>query len=218
MTQPAARLLLVDDHKVVRLGLASLFATVPGFLVVGEAGSVAEAIAEARRCAPDVVVMDVRLPDGSGFEACREIRSEQPETHVVMLTSFADEEAVISSIVAGAAGYVLKTAEPERLVEAIQGASRGTSLLDPTVTATVLNRMRRLAVAADDDPLAPLSEQERNILPLIAEGKTNRQIAAALSLSEHTVKSYVSNILQKLHLVSRAEAAAFITRVRDGAG
>jgi two-component system, NarL family, response regulator DevR len=218
MTQPAARLLLVDDHKVVRLGLASLFATVPGFSVVGEAGSVAEAIAEARRCAPDVVVMDVRLPDGSGVEACREIRSEQPETHVVMLTSFADEEAVISSIVAGAAGYVLKTAEPERLVEAIQGAIRGTSLLDPTVTATVLNRMRRLAAAADDDPLAPLSEQERNILPLIAEGKTNRQIAAALSLSEHTVKSYVSNILQKLHLVSRAEAAAFITRVRDGAG
>ena len=215
MTQPAAKLLLVDDHKVVRLGLASLFATVPGISVVGEAGTVAEAIAEARRCAPDVVIMDVRLPDGSGVEACREIRSEQPETHVVMLTSFADEDAVISSIVAGAAGYVLKSAEPERLVEAVQGASRGVSLLDPTITATVLNRMRRLAATAEDDPLAGLSEQERNILPLIAEGKTNRQIAAALSLSEHTVKSYVSNILQKLHLVSRAEAAAFITRVRD---
>jgi two-component system, NarL family, response regulator DevR len=215
VTDDAVKLLLVDDHKVVRLGLAALFATVPGISVVGEAGSAAEAIEAARRCAPNVVIMDVRLPDGSGVEACREIRSERPDTHVVMLTSFADEDAVISSIMAGAAGYVLKNAEPDRLVEAVEGARRGMSLLDPTVTATVLNQMRRLANPTGDDPLAPLTEQERNVLPLIAEGKTNREIASVLYLSEHTVKGYVSNILQKLHLARRAEAAAFITKVQE---
>jgi two-component system, NarL family, response regulator DevR len=217
MSTNVARLLLVDDHKVVRLGLVTLFSTAPGISVVGEAGSVAEAIEVARRCLPDVVVMDVRLPDGSGVEACREIRSQHPGACVVMLTSFADEDAVISSIMAGAVGYVLKSADPDRLIEAVQGASRGVSLLDPAITATVLSRMRHPATLSDDDPLAPLSEQERNVLPLIAEGKTNREIASTLYLSEHTVKGYVSNILQKLHLARRAEAAAFITRVQ-GAG
>jgi DNA-binding NarL/FixJ family response regulator len=213
MALQRVKLLLVDDHKVVRLGLATLFATAPGFDVVGEAGSVAEAVDEARRCAPDVVIMEVRLPDGSGVEVCREIRSERPDTHVLMLTSFADEEAVISSIVAGASGYLLKDTEPERLIEAVECVSRGGSLLDPSVTETVLNRMRRLASQGDDDPLACLSEQERNILPLLGEGKTNRQIAAALFLSEHTVKGYVSSILQKLGLARRAEAAAFVARL-----
>jgi two-component system, NarL family, response regulator DevR len=206
------RLLLVDDHKVVRLGLASLFSTVPGVAVVGQAGSMAEALSQVRRCRPDVVIMDVRLPDGSGAEACRDIRSASPATHVVMLTSYADEDAVIASVVAGAAGYLLKQTDPARIVEAVQAVSRGESLLDPAVTETVLKRVRRLSTQEEDGPLACLNEQERRVLPLIAEGKTNGQIGVALCLSEHTVKTYVSNILQKLHLARRAEAAAFITR------
>ena len=210
--QDATRLLVVDDHQVVRLGLATLFETVPGVKVVGEAGSMAEAVAQARRCRPDVVLMDVRLPDGSGVEACREIRSQQPETHVVMLTSYGDEDAVVASIMAGAAGYLLKHADVNRLVDAVQSVSRGESLLDPAITELVLNRVRRLTAQAGDDPLAGLSEQERKILPLIAEGKTNREIAAALCLSEFTVKKYLSHIFQKLNLARRSEAAAFIAR------
>ena len=206
------KLLLVDDHKVMRLGLASLFATAPQFAVVGEAGTVAEAVAEARRCRPDVVIMDVRLPDGSGVEACREIRSERPDTRVVMLTSYADEDAVMASIMAGAAGYLLKQTDPERLIEAVEMVAGGSSLLDPGVTRTILEQIQRLGAPATRDPLAALSEQEQKILPLIAEGKTNREIAATLFLSEHTVKSYVSSILQKLNLSRRAEAAAFIAR------
>jgi DNA-binding NarL/FixJ family response regulator len=208
------RLLLVDDHRVVRLGLGTLFGTVSGVRVVGEAGSVAEALAEAGRCRPDVVIMDLRLPDGSGVEACREIRSERPEVQVIMLTSYADEEAVIASIMAGAAGYLLKQSEPERLIEAVEIAARGGSLLDPAIARTVLDWMQRVGTADALDPLAGLSEQERRVLPLLAEGRTNRQIAAALQLSEHTVKSYVSNILQKLHLSRRAEAAAYIAHRR----
>ena len=214
MSEAQVKLLLVDDHRVVRLGLRTLFGTVPHFAVVGEAGSIAEAVVEARRCQPDVVLMDVRLPDGSGVEACREIRSEQPHVRVLMLTSYADEDAVVASIMAGAAGYLLKQTDPERLVEAIKTVARGDSLLDAAVTQTVLQWMRRLGAQATDDPLAELSDQERKILPLIAEGKTNREIAAGLYLSEHTVKTYVSSILQKLHLTRRAEAAAFIARRR----
>ena len=212
MPESRVRLLLVDDHAVVRVGLAALLGTVAGFEVVGEAGTAAEAVEAARRCRPDVVLLDVRLPDGSGVEACREIRAALPETQVVMLTTYADEDALIASVMAGAAGYLLKESQPERLIEAVERAARGGSLLDPGVTETVLNLIRRLGAHAPDDPLAGLSEQERKILPLIAEGKTNREIAGALYLSEHTVKSYVSNILQKLHLARRAEAAAFIAR------
>ena len=212
MNKPEMRLLLVDDHAVVRLGLRSLFRTVPRFCVVGEAGSGAEAVAEARRCQPDVVVMDVRLPDSSGAEACREIRSERPNTRVVMLTSYHDEAAVLDSILAGAAGYVLKQTDPERVIEAVETAARGESLIDPAVTQTVLTRLRKLAGQVQDDPLAGLGEQQRKILPLIAEGKTNREIAAELSLSEHTVKTYISRVLQKLHLTRRAELAAFTAR------
>ncbi|HZS02162.1 MAG TPA: response regulator transcription factor [Chloroflexota bacterium] len=208
----AVKLLLVDDHRVVRLGLRTLFETAPQFQVVGEAGTAAEAVAAARRNPPDVVLMDVRLPDGSGVEACREIRSEHPRTRVLMLTSYADEDAVVASIMAGAAGYLLKQTDPERLVEAAEIVAGGGSLLDPAVTQTVLQWMRRLGAQAPSDPLIGLSEQERKILPLLAEGKTNREIAAQLYLSEHTVKTYVSNILQKLHLSRRAEAAAFIAR------
>ena len=212
MESPEIKLLLVDDHKVVRMGLASLFATVPGVVVVGQAGTMAEALSQARLCRPNVVIMDVRLPDGSGTEACRDIRSASPDTHVVMLTSYADESAVIESVLAGASGYLLKQTDPERIVDAVLAVSRGESLLDPAVTQTVLSRIRRLSSQEADDPLASLSEQERRILPLIAEGKTNAQIGVTLSLSEHTVKTYVSNILQKLNVGRRAEAAAFIAR------
>jgi two-component system response regulator DevR len=214
MPASPVKLLLVDDHRVVRLGLRALFETVPQFVVVGEAGTVAEALVAARQGQPDVVVLDVRLPDGSGVEACREIRSERPRTRVLMLTSYADEDAVVASIMAGAAGYLLKQSDPDRLIEAVEIVARGGSLLDPAITQTVLQWIQRLGTRAIEDPLLALSDQERRILPLLAEGKTNREIAAELYLSEHTVKTYVSNILQKLHLSRRAEAAAFIARRR----
>jgi two-component system, NarL family, response regulator DevR len=212
MSKPCIRLLLVDNHQIVRIGLVTLFQTVPHFLVVGEAGTVAEAIAQARQWAPDVVLMDVRLPDGSGIEACRQIRAERADARVLMLTSYSDEEAVIASIMAGAAGYLLKDTDAEKLIEGIEAIARGGSLLDPAVTQTVLSWMQRPSVQVPGDPLSELSEREREILPLIAEGKTNREIALLLSLSENSVKSYVSNILQKLHLARRAEAAAFMAR------
>ncbi len=206
------RILLVDDHEVVRVGLRALLSTVPNFTVVGEADSVASALEAARRMRPNVVAMDVRLLDGSGVEACREIRAEFPDIRVIMLTSFADEEAVFASILAGASGYLLKQARGQALIDAVETVWRGGSLLDPTVTHQVLERVRRIGQQELDEELGRLSEQERKILPLIAEGKTNREIAAALYLSDRTVKSYVSNILTKLNLSRRAEAAAFITR------
>lgn len=215
---PDIKVLLVDDHKVLRLGLATLFATVPHFSVVGEAGTASEAVSQAHEAHPDVVVMDVRLPDGSGIEACREIRSERPETRVLMLSSYADQDAVVASILAGAAGYLLKQAEPERLIEAIEQVALGGSLLDPTVTASVLDWMRAVGNRSTDDPFWGLSDQERRILPLIAEGKTNREIATCLFLSEHTVKSYVSNLLQKLHLARRTEAAAYMLKRQQARG
>jgi two-component system response regulator DevR len=212
-TPERVRLLLVDDHAVVRMGLAALFGTVPEFRVVGEAASAAEALVQARRHQPDVVLLDVRLPDGSGVGVCRQIRLELPATRVVMLTTYAEDDAVINSVLAGAGGYLLKQTEPERLIEAVWAVARGESLLDPGVTRSVLTWLRRVGTTpAPDDPLAALSEQERRILPLIAEGKTNREIAAALFLSEHTVKTYVSDMLKRLHLHRRAEAAAFIAR------
>jgi two-component system response regulator DevR len=212
-TSERVRLLLVDDHAIVRMGLAALFGTVPEFRVVGEAASGGEALAQARRHRPDVVLLDERLPDGSGVTVCRQIRLELPATRVVMLTTYAEDDAVINSVLAGAGGYLLKQTEPERLIEAVWAVARGESLLDPGVTRSVLTWLRRVGTApAPDDPLAVLSEQERRILPLIAEGKTNREIAAAMYLSEHTVKTYVSDMLKRLRLHRRAEAAAFITR------
>lgn len=212
ITAPPVRLLLVDNHQIVRVGLVSLFETVPHFMVVGEASTVAEAISEARHCLPDVVLMDVRLPDGSGVEACRQIRSERPDTRVLMLTSYSDEEAIIDSIMAGAAGYLLKDTDVEKLIEGIEIVARGGSPLDPAIIQIVLNRVQQPNGQTPTDPIAGLTEREREILPLIAEGKTNREIAVLLSLSEHSIKAYVSNILQKLHLARRAEAAAFIAR------
>jgi DNA-binding NarL/FixJ family response regulator len=162
---------------------------------------------------PDVIVMDVRLPDGSGIEACREIRESQPETKVIILTSYADEEAVFASILAGAAGYVLKQTRGTVLADAIAAAARGESLLDSAVTQKVLERMRKASEKKQqDDPLDVLTEQERKILVLIADGKTNKEIAAEVFLSDKTVKNYVSNILNKLNLRRRSEAAAYIAR------
>jgi two-component system, NarL family, response regulator DevR len=214
MSREPVRLLLVDDHEVLRLGLRTLFDSAGGFQVVGEAGTLADGIARAREQQPDVVIVDLRLPDGSGVEACREIRSERPETRVVVLTSYSDEDAVISSIVGGAAGYLLKQTPPRQLVDAIRTVASGGSLLDPAVTGMVLERLKRAGDRGAEDPLAVagLSSQERNILPLIAEGKTNREIAEVLVLSERTIKTYVSNILQKLQLSRRSEAAAFSAR------
>ena len=189
------RLLVVDDHEVVRQGLVALLDRRPGFQVVAEAGTVAEALEAARRFQPDLVVMDVRLPDGSGVEACREIRAELPATRVVMLTSYPDEEAVLSAIVAGASGYLLKQVRARDLVAALEAVGRGESLLDPAVTGKVLERVRRIATADQPDELAALTQQERKILLLVAEGKTNKEIAAEVFLSDKTVKNYVSSIL-----------------------
>jgi len=210
MSEGLISIVVVDDHWLVRLGLGNLFANLRHFALVGEATTAAEAITVAQTLAPDVVIRDVRLPDGSGIEACRQIRSDNPNIRVIMLTSFCDEDAVIAAILAGASGYLLKQSEPERLIAAVDTASAGGSLLDPAVSDTVLHWMRGAAnVAQSGDRL---SEQERKILPLIAEGKTNRQIAAELYLSEHTVKTYVSSLLKKLQLARRAEAAAYIAR------
>ena len=210
------RLLIVDDHEVVRQGLVALLDRRDGFQVVAEAGTVAEAIEQARTVQPDVVVMDVRLPDGSGIEACREIRAELPRTRVVMLTSYPDEEAVLSAIVAGAAGYLLKQIRARDLVAALEAVGRGESLLDPAVTEKVLERVRRIATGGGMDELSQLTSQEQKILSLVAEGKTNKEIAAEIYLSDKTVKNYVSSILSKLNLERRAQAAAYVAKHRAG--
>jgi DNA-binding NarL/FixJ family response regulator len=206
------RVMLVDDHEVVREGLRALLDRRPGMRVVAEAGTVAQAIEVARREKPDVVVMDVRLPDGSGVEACREIRSELPGTRMIMLTSYADEEAVLSSILAGASAYLLKQTRGQQLAEAVEAVARGESLLDPQVTMRVLDQVRNAASGRAGDKQAQLTENENKILRLIAEGKTNREIAAEIYLSDKTVKNYVSSILSKLNLKRRSEAAAYIAR------
>jgi two-component system response regulator DevR len=211
-------LLIVDDHEVVRQGLAALLGRRPEFHVIAEAGTVAEAIAAARKVRPDLVVMDVRLPDGSGIEACREIRAEMPETRVVMLTSYPDEDAVLSAIIAGASGYLLKQVRARDLVAALEAVGRGESLLDPAVTGRVLERVRRIATSDQPDELAQLTSQEQKILLLVAEGMTNKEIAAEVFLSDKTVKNYVSSILAKLNLERRAQAAAYMARMRSGGG
>jgi DNA-binding NarL/FixJ family response regulator len=206
------RLLVVDDHEVVRRGLVALLDRRSGFEVVAQAGTVAESIALAARHEPDVVIMDVRLPDGTGIEACREIRASRPQTRVVMLTSYPDEEAVLSAIIAGASGYLLKQIRGRDLVGALEAVGRGESLLDPAVTEKVLERVRRMASGSATDELAELTSQERKILLLVAEGKTNKEIAADVFLSDKTVKNYVSSILSKLNLQRRTQAAAFVAK------
>jgi two-component system response regulator DevR len=218
MTQPAGpaagplRVMLVDDHEVVRSGLRAMLEAGGDIRIVAEAGAVREAVAEAARVRPDVVVMDVRLADGSGIEATREIRAGRPETRVLMLTSFADDEALFASIMAGASGYVLKQIRGGELVRAIRAVGQGQSLLDPAVTATVLDRLRRGKHLLRDEKLARLSAQEERILGLVAEGLTNGEIGGRLKLAEKTVKNYVSTILSKLEVGRRAEAAAYLAR------
>ena len=212
------RLLVVDDHEVVRQGLVSLLERREHFQVVAEAGTAAEAVEMARKFEPDLVVMDVRLPDGSGIEACREIRSEFPATRVVILTSYPDEEAVLSAIIAGASGYLLKQIRGRDLVASLESVGRGDSLLDPAVTEKVLDRVRRIATGTYTDEMAQLTQQEQKILLLVAEGKTNKEIASDVFLSDKTVKNYVSSILSKLNLERRAQAAAFVARHRMKGG
>jgi len=214
-TDRTITLLVVDDHEVVRQGLVALIGRRPGFQVVGQAGTVAEAVESARRFQPDLVIMDVRLPDGSGIEACREIRADLPGTRVVMLTSYPDEDAVLSAIVAGASGYLLKQVRARDLIAALETVARGESLLDPAVTGRVLDRVRRIATSSEPDELAQLTPQEQKILLLVAEGKTNKEIAAEVFLSDKTVKNYVSSILAKLNLERRAQAAAFMARIKS---
>ncbi len=211
------RVLVVDDHEVVREGLVAMLDRRPGFQVVAEAGTVAEALEMARKFMPELVIMDVRLPDGSGIEACRDIRAEFPQTRVVMLTSYPDEEAVFSAIVAGASGYLLKQVRARDLVAALDAVGRGESLLDPAVTEKVLERVRRIATGGANDELAQLTAQEQKILLLVAEGKTNKEIAAEVFLSDKTVKNYVSSILSKLNLQRRAQAAAYVAKHHGGA-
>jgi two-component system response regulator DevR len=205
------RVLLVDDHEIVRDGVKALLRETDDIQVVAEAGSVAQAVDEALRTKPDVVVMDVRLADGSGIEATREIRARLDKTQVLMLTSFADDEALFASIMAGAAGYVLKQIRGGELVRAIREVGAGLSLLDPQVTKSVLERLRK-GKGMRDEKLARLTGQEERILTLVAEGRTNGQIGKELKLAEKTVKNYVSSILAKLEVARRAEAAAYLAR------
>ena len=203
------RIVLCDDHELVRRGLCNLLGDVPGCEVVGEAGDADAALRAVETLLPDVVVMDVRLPSRSGIEACREIRSAHPQTYVLMLTSFADEDALTGSIMAGASGYVLKQIHGRDLVGAIRQVAEGRSLLDPELTARALRRMRQRSV---DTGVEELTGQERRILDLVGEGLTNRQIADRMGLAEKTVKNYVSNILGKLGLARRTQAAAYVVR------
>jgi DNA-binding NarL/FixJ family response regulator len=204
--------LICDDHEVVREGLRGLISRQEAMTVVAEAGTVAEAVEAAARTKPDVVIMDVRFPDGSGVEACRAIREGSPDTRVIMLTSYADDEALFASIIAGASGYLLKQTRGQAVVDAIVSVAAGQSLLDPEVTGKVLERIR--TSRGEDPALASLTEQERKVLVGLAEGHTNREIGEKLFLSEKTVKNYVSRILDKLGLSRRAEAAAFMAKQR----
>jgi two-component system, NarL family, response regulator DevR len=203
--------MLVDDHEVVRQGLKAMIEAA-GMTVIAEAGGVAEAVERAALVRPDVIVMDVRLTDGSGIEATREIRAARPDVRVVMLTSFADDEALFASIMAGASGYVLKQVKSNDLVRSIRMVAEGKSLLDPDVTGAVLERLRKGKHLLKDEKLARLSPQEERILALVADGKTNREIGEDLKLAEKTVKNYVSAILTKLEVGRRAEAAAYLAR------
>jgi two-component system, NarL family, response regulator DevR len=203
------RVFLLDDHEVVRRGIQELISAEEDLEVVGEAANAAEALTRIPLARPDVAILDVRLPDGDGIEVCREIRSTDPEIACLMLTSFADDEALLAAIVAGAAGYVLKQIRGSDLVGSIRKAARGESLLDPLLVAKARARLGR---DEQDEQLGRLSPQERRILDLIAEGKTNREIAGALYLAEKTVKNYVSNLLLKLGMKRRTEAAVFAVR------
>ena len=209
---PVVRVMLVDDHEIVRHGVAALLETAEGIVVCGQAGSAAEALEVATATRPDVVIMDVRLGGDSGIETTRDLRAALPGTYVIMLTSFADDDALFSSIMAGAAGYVLKQIRGTDLVGAVRSVAAGQSLLDPAVTSSVLDRLRQSRDLMKDEKLASLSAQEERILTLVAKGKTNKEIGEELHVAEKTVKNHISHILQKLGVARRAEAASYLTR------
>jgi two-component system response regulator DevR len=205
------RVFLLDDHDIVRRGLTHLFETAGDIDVVGEAGTAEEALSRIPPTRPDVALLDVRLPDGDGVQVCREIRSRHPEIHCLMLTSFSDDEALFDAIMAGASGFILKQVKSEEIVQAVRFVAKGQSLLDPAVTGRVLDRLRN--GPEEDERLARLSPRERNILELIADGLTNRQISERIHLAEKTVKNYVSNVLAKLGLERRTQAAVLATKL-----
>jgi len=208
------KIMIVDDHEVVRVGLKTLLARHADFEIVGEAGNAKQAIEQAAQLKPAVVVMDIRLPDRSGIEACREIIAQSPETKVIMLTSYAEDEMLFDAIAAGASGYVLKQIGSGDLVNALERVARGESLVDPSLMQKVFTQVREASRRAEDASFSKLSEQEFKILALITEGKTNREIAERIFLSEKTIRNYVSAILSKLNLSSRAQAAAYATQHR----
>jgi two-component system, NarL family, response regulator DevR len=199
------RLLLVDDHEVVRVGLKTVLSQQGGVSVVGEAGTMAAAVEDAIRLKPDVILMDVRLPDGTGVDAC-------PDTRIIFLTSYADDDSVLAAVVAGAHGYVLKEIDSAALIRAIHLVAEGGSILDPTVTERALRWLRSLGAAPQLPGIEQLSVQEERVLALVAEGKTNKEIAGALGLSDKTVKNYLANVFQKLRITRRAQAAAFFVK------
>jgi two-component system response regulator DevR len=210
--QPAIGVFLVDDHEVVRRGVADILSTDPRITIVGEAKNAAEAMARVPALRPDVLVLDVRLPDGDGVTVCRDLRARMPDLGVVMLTSYSDDEALFQAILAGASGYLLKQVLGQDLVTAVRTVAAGGSLLDPSATAAVLARMRRAVEPAG--PVASLSDQERTVLDLIGEGLTNRQIGERMFLAEKTVKNYVSHLLAKLGMERRTQAAVLATELR----
>jgi two-component system response regulator DevR len=203
------RTLLVDDHEVVRLGLAALLEDVVGVMIVGEAGSGIEALRACERLAPDLVLLDIRLPDQSGVEVCQHITQHWPHIRVIILTSFADDDLIAEAILAGAAGYVLKQVGNQELLRAIEAVRQGKALLDPQVTQRMLQRMRRSERLLDAGAFRELSKREIEVLLLVAEGKSNQEIAEALTVTEKTVRNHVSNLLEKLDLRNRVELATY---------
>ncbi len=209
------RILLVDDHEIVRRGLKNVLEGDGDFVVIGEAGTVKRGVVEALRLKPDITIMDLRLPDGSGVEACRQIRAAAPASKIVILTSYADEDALYAAIMAGASGYVLKDLNAAKLRDTLTTVTEGGSLLDPTMTTTVLDRLRQgVNGLPADDPFSTLTAQEDHILALLGDGLTNREISAQLSLSEKTIKNYVSHVYAKLHISHRSQAARLATERR----
>lgn len=206
---PKIRVLLVDDHEIVRLGLMTLINDQENMEVVGEAGTAGEAVKSVEQLRPDVVLMDIRMPGEGGIVATRDITSKFPQTKVVMLTSFADDDLVMRAIQAGAAGYVLKQVGNEELLRAVVAASRGEALLDPSTTSRLLSRVREQERKSEEDAFRDLSDREMDVLAQVARGKTNAEIGDVLNLSEKTVRNYVSTILEKLHLVNRIELATY---------
>ena len=206
------RLLLVDDHEVVRVGLRTVLHNHQGITVVGEAGTKAAAVRVAKRLKPDVVLMDVRLPDGSGVEACRAILASHPTTRIIFLTSFSDDESALAAVLAGAQGYVLKAIDSSLLIRSIRQVSNGQSILDPALTQRALDWIKAWPAQAGPVRGQSLSPQEERVLALVAEGLTNKEIATAMQLSDKTVKNYLANMFQKLHITRRAQAAALFVK------